>query len=237
MKLCDSSYLIAFLQPNPHPPQDRSGKPVTQFHERIAALIEELSATNDVIGVPTPALAEVLVRSGPNRAQYMKILGDSWKFQLVSFDARAAIEAAELVAAVKTKKDKWDTWAKVKFDIQIVAMAIAEGVSILYSDDRDIENYAKRFNIRVIRICDLPLPRPATPALVPSEPIGSQMPLGLQMNPTEPALSLESAPVASPHPEEEQSQTSLNAPIEQATEDTSPVTMTDAGTSTSDKSK
>ncbi len=82
MKLCDSSYLIAFLHPNPNPPMDRQGNPVTHFRERISALIEELGASNDVIGVPTPALAETLVRSGPNRAQYMKILairGDfSW---------------------------------------------------------------------------------------------------------------------------------------------------------------
>lgn len=123
MKRCDSSYLIAFLHPNPNPPMDRQGRPVARFHERITTLIEELSAANDVIGIPTPALAETLVRSGPNRAQYMKILGDSWKFQMVPFDTRAAIETAELIAAVKTKKEQWGTWAKIKFDIQIVAMA------------------------------------------------------------------------------------------------------------------
>jgi predicted nucleic acid-binding protein len=176
VKFCDSSYLIAFVHPNPNPPMDRFGKPVTQFRERIAALIEQLSAANDVIGIPTPALAETLVRSGPNRAQYMKVLGDSWKFQLVPFDARAAIETAELIAAVKTRKEKWDAWAKVKFDIQIVAMAKAEGVSVIYSDDKDIENYAKRFNIRVIRICDLPLP----PAETEDSTIGDNTPIGSQ---------------------------------------------------------
>jgi len=176
VKLCDSSYLIAFLHPNPNPPMDRLEKPVTQFRERISTLIEELSAANDVLGIPAPALAETLVRSGPNRAQYMKILGDSWKFQLVPFDARAAIETAELIAAVKTKKDPWDKWGKVKFDIQIVATAKAEGVSVIYSDDKDIENYAKRFNIRVIRICDLPLPPPPEePKPIDSSPVGTQI--------------------------------------------------------------
>jgi len=154
---------------------DRQGKPVTHFQERISALIEELSATNDVIGIPTPALAETLVRSGPNRAQYMKILGDSWKFQLVPFDARAAIEAAELIAEIKTNKEKWANWAKVKFDIQIVATANAEGVSVIYSDDQDIENYAKRFNIRVIRICDLPMPDAAESKPIQGGPPGEQI--------------------------------------------------------------
>ena len=174
MKLCDSSYLIAFLHPNPNPPMDRQGRPVARFHERITTLIEELSAANDVIGIPTPALAETLVRSGPNRAQYMKILGDSWKFQMVPFDTRAAIETAELIAAVKTKKEQWGTWAKIKFDIQIVAMAKAEGASIIYSDDQDIENYAKRFNIRVIRICDLPLPLLEESKQIEAGPAGTQ---------------------------------------------------------------
>ena len=173
---------------------DRFGKSVTQFRERISTLIEELSAANDIIGIPAPALAETLVRSGPNRAQYMKILGDSWKFQLVPFDARAAIETAELVAAVKTKKEQWGNWAKVKFDIQIVATAKAEGVSVIYSDDQDIENYAKRFNIRVIRICDLPVPPPpvAVSTEIDSGAVGPQMPLALKLpevTPPTPALT------------------------------------------------
>jgi hypothetical protein len=195
VKICDSSYLIAFLHPNPNPPMDRLRKPVTQFRERISALIEELSATNDIIGIPTPALAETLVRSGPNRAQYMKILGDSWKFQLIPFDSRAAIEAAELVAAVKTSKEKWDTWAKVKFDIQIVAMAKAEGVSVIYSDDQDLDNYAKRFNIRVIRICDLPLPPSQEDKPIEVGPIGSQIALALADDPA-PVTQVEAEPAA-----------------------------------------
>ena len=158
---------------------DRQGQPVTQFKERISALIADLSAANDVIGVPTPALAETLVRSGPNRAQYMKILGDSWKFQFVPFDSRAAIECAELVALVKNNKDQWGTWAKVKFDIQIVSIAKAEGVSVIYSDDQDIENYAKRFGVRAIRICDLPVPAPIVTAPIPTSPIGGQIGLPL----------------------------------------------------------
>ena len=135
---------------------DREGKPVTQFKERIERLVGDLSASSDVIGIPTPALAETLVRSGPDRAAYMRVLGDSYKFQIVPFDSRAAIEAADLIALIKNNKQKWDIWAKVKFDIQIVAIAKAEGASLIYSDDHHIETFAKRFNIDVARICDLP---------------------------------------------------------------------------------
>ena len=172
MKICDSSYLIALLHPNPNPPMDRQGKPVTLFKERIERLVADLSATTDVIGIPTPALAETLVRSGPNRAAYMRVLGDSFKFQIVPFDSRAAIEAADLIALLKNNKDKWDIWAKVKFDIQIVAIAKAEGASLIHSDDHHIETYAKRFNIRVARICDLPAPPPEVAPPIQSGPVG-----------------------------------------------------------------
>jgi predicted nucleic acid-binding protein len=85
----------------------------------------------------------MLVRSGANRAKYVSVLSDTWRFQILSFDSRAAIEAADLVAPIKSRKEKWDTWAKVKFDIQIVSIAKAESASLIYSDDKDIENFAK----------------------------------------------------------------------------------------------
>jgi hypothetical protein len=140
----------------------------------ISALIEDLSAANDVIGVPAPALAETLVRSGPNRAEYMKVLNDTWKFQLLPFDARAAIDAADLIAAIKSGKEPWETWAKIKFDIQIVAIAKAEGASLIYSDDHDIEKYARRFGIPVMRICDLPSPPAKDPPPIQRGPAGTQ---------------------------------------------------------------
>ena len=147
---------------------------MSQFKERVAYLTATMDVSNDTIGVPTPAMAEVLVRSGTARSKYVSVLSDTWKFQILPFDSRAAIEAADLIAAIKSNKEKWDTWAKVKFDIQIVSIAKAEAATIIYSDDKDIENYAKRFNIRVVRICDLPLPPPETETPIESGPIGSQ---------------------------------------------------------------
>lgn len=141
-----------------------------------------MDVSNDTIGVPTPAMAEVLVRSGAARAKYVATLSDTWKFQILPFDSRAAIEAADLIAAIKSQKEKWETWAKVKFDIQIVSIAKAEAATVIYSDDKDIENYAKRFKIRVVRICDLPLPPPPEEAPTIQENIllGGQQDLNLR---------------------------------------------------------
>lgn len=46
---------------------------------------------------------------------------------------------------------------------------------MIYSDDRDIENLAKRLKIKVVRICDLPLPPSPEVKAIESGPVGSQM--------------------------------------------------------------
>lgn len=182
MIIFDSSYLVVLLHPNPAPAKDRENQPVSQFRERVAHLTQMMDVSNDTIGVPTPAMAEVLVRSGASRARYVSTLSDTWKFQILPFDSRAAIEAADLIAAIKSQKEKWETWAKIKFDIQIVSIAKAESATVIYSDDKDIENYAKRFKIRVVRICDLPLPPPPVESLPIQEtiPMGGQQALNLK---------------------------------------------------------
>jgi hypothetical protein len=112
-------------------------------------------------------------------------LSDTWKFQLLPFDSRAAIEAAELIAKVKSEQrsQPWDTWAKVKFDVQITAIARAESATVIYSDDQDIENHGKRVKIPVVRICDLPLPSPPEPTPIEEGPVGSQLSFIDNLNP------------------------------------------------------
>ncbi|NCC41839.1 MAG: PIN domain-containing protein [Gammaproteobacteria bacterium] len=93
---------------------------------------------------------------------YLDILGKSAAFKIVDFDQRAAVEVA---AAIREAIDGGDkkagalgTWAKVKFDRQILAIAKVEGASVIYSDDDDIARFAKNSGIQVIPIRDLPLP-------------------------------------------------------------------------------
>jgi predicted nucleic acid-binding protein len=207
MIIFDASYLVVLLHPNPAPAKDRDNKPVTQFQERVAYLAATMDASNDTIGIPTPAMAEVLVRSGSARAKYVSILGDRLKFQIIPFDSRAAIEAADLIAAVKSNKEKWDTWAKVKFDIQIIAIAKAESAKLIYSDDKDIENYAKRFKIRVMRICDLPLPPPPPDETIPSGPAPGGTQGQLPLAPVDPRT-----PTA-PNPEDKGDEDQYKTPI------------------------
>jgi len=177
MIIFDASYLVVFLNKDPAPAIDRQGNPVTRFKERVEYLASSINASGEQIGIPTPALAEVLVKSGKGRSQFVSTLSDGMRFQLLPFDARAAIEAAELIALIKSKRESWGTHAKVKFDIQIVATAKAEDATIIYSDDQDIEKFAKRLKIPVKRICDLDLPPRKEFPEIESGPIGEQRPL------------------------------------------------------------
>jgi hypothetical protein len=156
----DTSYLVVMLQEKFPPVKDRSNKSVPKARERIKYLVEQLSANNSIIIIPTPVLAEIMVRAGKAGPEYLDKLSNSSKFRLTSFDVRAAIEAAEIIRKVKDEQSGQpiDTWAKVKFDIQIVSIAKAENSAIIYSDDPGIENHGRRAGIQVRRICDLQLP-------------------------------------------------------------------------------
>ena len=57
----------------------------------------------------------------------------------------------------KTLGDK-ETWAKVKYDRQIVAIANVCRVEKIYSDDPGLESIAGRVNIPVTGVRDLPFP-------------------------------------------------------------------------------
>jgi hypothetical protein len=177
----DASYLLIFLRDDMPPARDRNDKPVEKFKERIQFLIGSLDATNTIIGIPTPALAEIMVRAGSAGPEYLKQLRRA-NFVLLPFDTKAAIEAAHLIFAIKKKSggQRLETWAKIKFDLQITAIAKSESATIIYSDDLQIETHGKRLGITVIRICDLPLPPEPTPQPdIEAVPLGAQQTLSL----------------------------------------------------------
>jgi hypothetical protein len=81
----------------------------------------------------------------------------------VPFDKKAALELALLAEKVrkhsgKKKGNSGGTWAKVKFDWQIVAIAKAQNVSTIYSEDPEIKKLATLVGIAVKSVADLPLP-------------------------------------------------------------------------------
>ena len=82
MIIFDASYMVVFLNRDPEPAADRQGKPVSRFKDRVEYLAASLNASGEQIGIPTPAMAEVLVRAGRGRSQFVSILSDRMRFQL-----------------------------------------------------------------------------------------------------------------------------------------------------------
>ena len=163
MVVFDASILLALLQPDIYSPRHPDTKePVDQFRQRIDYLVTQLEADFQKIVIPTPALSEILVRAGQAGPEYLDRFNSASVFRIVPFDQRAAVEVAAIIASAITAGDKRggsdSSWAKVKVDYQIVAIAKVENISTIYSDDRDIYNFGQRNGLTVIRTAELPLP-------------------------------------------------------------------------------
>lgn len=103
------------------------------------------------------------MRAGDGINDLLKEIRTSRWFQVVSFDSAAAVELAirttrALAAGDKREGLKAD-WTKIKFDRQIVAIAIVAGATEILSDDQDVHSIGERWGIKVIRAGDLPLPK------------------------------------------------------------------------------
>jgi len=148
------------------------------MRERLDYLVEVLEKNGTKIIIPTPALSELLVRAGNAGLEYIDRLRQSRSFKIEPFDERAALEVALAIRANINQMGKKQgakataTWAKVKFDHQIVAIAKVNNATILYSDDKDLRGFATQAHLTVVRLHELALP-----------PKESQMTLGLQTAP------------------------------------------------------
>ncbi len=165
MVVIDATQLMLFLRPDVAVPTGGDGTAIDRPLERVNHLINELGKARVRIVIPAPVLSEVLVRVAPAEAQKLveQITGYS-VFRVEPFDARAAIELAVMTRNAidggrdPKRRNAQATYAKLKFDRQIVATAKVVQATAIYSDDGDIRRIGKRENIKVIGLADLPLP-------------------------------------------------------------------------------
>jgi predicted nucleic acid-binding protein len=159
----DTNILCLFLYKGCSVPDDfRTGKPIPNAEDRVKALIATIEEANDKVVIPTPALAEVLVVAAPNFSPYLETLRSSSAFQISPFGEKAAVEWAIRTKMAKNQGDKKDgiaaTWAKISFDRQIIAIALAENVSAICSADQDVHTHATKWGIQCIHLADIKLP-------------------------------------------------------------------------------
>jgi predicted nucleic acid-binding protein len=169
MVLFDATVLSLLLHPGAKPPLDYKGNPIERCRERVEHFVETLDQSKTKVIIPTPALSELLVIAGPDGPKYLDEITSRSCFKISDFDQRAAIEAAIQIRDAKKAGDKRQgaeaTWAKAKFDRQIVAIAKVEGVQTIYSDDEDVQKYGRSLGIEVKGVESLPLPPPKQLAL------------------------------------------------------------------------
>lgn len=121
---------------------------------RIRGLIEETRTKRGRLIVPSPALAEFAV--GARDEEIGFIIGQQI-FQVALFDAKAALECGFLIRDLFSRGDKKDRH-KIKFDLQILAIAKSSGVDRLITNDNQLRNRAGQLGIQGVDIFDLPVP-------------------------------------------------------------------------------
>lgn len=164
----DASFLLYLFAPAGQvgAPLGPDGKPIAFAKERVQALFLALEEQKTKIVIPTPALSEVMVRSGVEAGQsYIAIMAKKRVFRIAPFDEKSAIELPIMYGLHRRgealKQANEGTYAKIKYDRQIVAIAFTEGCSTIYTDDENQAKFAMKQGMAVIGLADCPIPTDA----------------------------------------------------------------------------
>lgn len=165
INLFDAGFLHILFDPKARLPRDKTtGKPIIdRAQDRIDYLVQTLGQRRDKIIIPTPALAEFLLLASDRRNEYLSIIRKKAIFEIAGFDDPEVVELVEhwmKEGNKKLKPNTPETWAKLKYDRQILAIAITRRVETIYSADDDLRKFAESVNIKYSGLADLDLPPP-----------------------------------------------------------------------------
>src|SRR5690554_1057260 len=159
--LIDNNILIQILAPNSSGLTD----PVTRqalerVNDRAQAFIAEAERTNALILIPSPVLSEFLIGVEPEKFQeYLDVLNNSACIQVVDFDTAAAIECALLPSRRELAQISPDqVAAKLKYDRQIVGIALATMAEEVWSHDDSLRKIAAARGLAVKSLADVEPP-------------------------------------------------------------------------------
>jgi predicted nucleic acid-binding protein len=138
---------------------------------RLEHLLETAGKEKRRILIPTPALAEFLVRTDESTAEWLNELERKSTVDVCPFDRRAAFECALIERGAHQKGDKKhgadSAYQKVKFDRQIVAIAKSRNATLIVSDDESLRRVALSVGLQVSKIEQLPIPDKARQGKLP----------------------------------------------------------------------
>jgi rRNA-processing protein FCF1 len=177
----DTNMTVMLVRPNAMVARDDKGQPVSHAKERVDGLVSQLAADKNKIVIPANVLAELLIRSEPDdRDALIARFARSAHFRVADFDMRAAIELADIERkAIGGKRDGVQgSWTKVRFDRQIIAVAVVVGADTIYTDDADLAKHAFKRGIKTVGIGALPIPSAAAQMPLDLEPRRRMIDLG-----------------------------------------------------------
>lgn len=138
-----------------------TGLEISDPQRRVEALIDMVESNSGTVIIPTPVLAEYLVGIERKEQQtHLNLIQKQACFEIASFDEIAAIECAQMPSLQELKlMKKSGTASKVKFDRQIIAIALSLNVDEVWTHDRDMFERCKKLGINVKSLADIePVP-------------------------------------------------------------------------------
>src|ERR1035437_10275887 len=189
----DNPILSLLIFPDADLRQGNEGQKVEHARERVAGLVQSGEDARDQVLVPTPVLCELLGTEGADVQDILTTLRSSAYIRLESFDESADVELAMRLGDARRAGDQREglpiTKSAMKFDRQIVAIALVSGASILYSDDDGVAKFAAGCGVEVKRVADLPVPASQQPLPFPDASDQAAADEQTSESPAEPASS------------------------------------------------
>lgn len=135
MIMADNNFLIALINDD----------------EQSKLFIQEFERQHIKIGLPTPVLAEFMVRDDNlKRTAFLSQSNNS--IQIFNFDQKSAIMSANIMRELlKTDffKNKGKDKQIIKVDIQILGITIANNINQLFSTDKEIAKIIALLNLPI----------------------------------------------------------------------------------------
>lgn len=158
----DNTILSILLFPDAVVNEGPDGAPVERAQDRVNALLQKIQDAGEQVLIPAPALAEVLATPDCDIDEVLSTLRAAAFIRIGDFDKRAAVELALRLRAAMAAGDLREgvatTKTRMKFDRQIIAIALTNGARILYSDDEGVKRFGERSGLQVVRTSELPPP-------------------------------------------------------------------------------
>lgn len=170
--LVDTNILIQIFAPNKagltHP---ESNAVLDRVDERAQVFVAEAERKNAVVLIPTPVLSEFLIGVETSKFQeYLDILNGSACFDVVDFDTAAAIECAQLPDRKELAQiSPGQAASKLKYDRQIVGIALAAMADEVWSHDDSLRKIASSRGLAVKSLADIEPPAVQVQMFSPEE--------------------------------------------------------------------